>query len=70
MGVFYNMYIVCIHISEKETQAFEFVTMELAEQFCLAVTQAKDVLSAIIYKHGVGKNLLILGTYAQGHYLG
>lgn len=64
------MFIVYLHIAEKESPAFEFSSMEIAEQFCLAATQAKDVQSAMICKHGAGKNMLILKTYAQGQYLG
>ena len=64
------MLIVYLHITEKPMTTFEIATMELAEQFCLVATQAKDVQSAMICKHDVGKNMLILATYAQGHYLG
>jgi hypothetical protein len=64
------MYIVYLHITEKESPTFEFATMELAQQYCLVVTQAKDVQSAMICKHGAGKNMLILETYAQGCCIG
>nr|DAG56063.1 MAG TPA: hypothetical protein [Caudoviricetes sp.] len=64
------MYIVYLRVTLKSMTTFEFATMELAEQFCLAVTQAEDVQSAMICKHDTGKNMLILGTYAQGQYLG
>ena len=64
------MFIVYLRITLKSMSTFEFATMKLAEQFCLVATQAEDVQSAMICKHGVGKNMLILGTYAQGQYLG
>lgn len=64
------MYVVYLHIKDKFCPGFEFDSLETAEQFCLAATQAKDVKSAKICKHGTGKNTLILETYAQGHYLG
>lgn len=69
-GGYHNMYIVYLHITDKYMSTFEFVTKDIAEQFCLAATQAKDVQSAMICAHDVGNNVLILGTYAQGHYLG
>lgn len=65
-----NMYIVYLHVVGKECPTFEFATIELAEQFCLAASQAKDVQSALICKHDVGKNMLILRTYAQGCCIG
>lgn len=64
------MYIVYLHITEKESPAFEFESKEIAQHFCLAATQAKDVKSAMICKHGAGKNTLILETYAQGCCIG
>lgn len=64
------MYIVYLHITNKFCPAFEFESMETAEQFCLAATQAKGVQSAKICKHSVGKNTIILETYAQGCYIG
>lgn len=64
------MYIVYLHITDKFCPPFEFESKEIAQQFCIAATQAKDVQSAKICKHSVGKNMLILETYAQGHYLG
>lgn len=70
MGVFYNMYIVYLNITEEESPVFEFATMELAQQFCLAATQAKHVQSAMMCRHNTGKNMLILETYAQGCCIG
>ena len=64
------MYQVYLHISNSESPTFEFTTMELAQQFCTVATQATDVKSAMICKHGAGKNTIILETYAQGCCIG
>ena len=64
------MYIVYLHVTGKEHPAFEFKELALAEAFCTVATQAKDVQSAMICKHGAGKNEVILETWAQGCCIG
>lgn len=64
------MYIVYLHIPDTECPTFKFESLEVAQQFCIAVTQAKHVQSAMIGKPDTGRNVLILKTYARGNYLG
>lgn len=64
------MYKVYLHIPDKDCPAFEFENMEIAEQFCIAVTHVKDVQSAMICKPDTGRNMLILKTYARGNFIG